>query len=141
MKKSFVKLAMVILTLTASQHAFAYEPIVKCGVSDSAGSTEIDNMYVVRGGQYINQLVIRNKNILNYFISQQAIYSGELNQHGEFVLQNGLGGDNGFYLALNNRYFTLLPEGAGYRLKVQLIGDNRIDLVKTLADFYFEDCK
>lgn len=95
--------------------------------------------------------MIRNTNIIDDFVAKGAIYRGELNDRGEFII-SGLenqGPHNSQISSrhsvtgnLNNRHFSFYRSENGYVLTVQLIGDNRIDLSAPIADFYFtEDCQ
>ena len=128
------------LTL-AVQSASATQPIVICGNEDPAGNTEIDNITVYRGGNPENQLVLRNRNIINDFLSKGAICEGELNSNHEFILM-GLGDNSSVRGNINNRYIEFFADGDGYTLTVRLVGDDHYTLVRTLASFHFSnDCQ
>ena len=133
-------MALVFATLALnSAGAFAgYEPLVVCGNEDQAGNIEMDNITIYRGGTYENQLVLRNQNIIRYFLSTGAVYGDEVNFKGEFIVR-GLGTKQEMTGHINNRFFKFYPEGNGYTLYVgngQAFGNEKI------ATFHFSgDCE
>ncbi len=144
MKSLLTASVLLALALTASAQAFEapQRPLVVCGADDPAGSTEIDNFTVYRGGTYGNQLVLRNHNIIQYFLSRGAIYGNEINAKGEFIVGNGLGSSETLQGQINNRRFYFYPERGGYTLTVT---NDQIITTRTganvIADFHFNDCQ
>ena len=136
-----MKTLITLFAMTLSFSTFAYNatPLVACGNHDSAGNVVVDNLNVYRGGNYENQLVIRNKNILNYFIEKGAIYRGELNDKGEFIAA-GPGGPMSVSGMRSNRTFHFYKEGSAFILKVGVYSNNGNGTYETIiADFYFND--
>ena len=132
----FSKLVLSVVLTLSTVPALAARPLVICGNEDPKGNTELDNLTVVRGGNYENQLVIRNTNIIDDFIKKGAIDRGELNDKGEFIVY-GLGNPpTQIGGSLNNRYFAFYREGNGYTLTARLIAKNGIDLSAPIAPKY-----
>ena len=138
---SFKLAAFTLLFCTSAQ---AYSPMVICGMHNSSGNIEIDNVLVERGGTHRNQLVLRNRDILMDFIQKGALTREEINERGEFVT----GGFNHYssYASIeagsrNGRAWRMIPEGNGYTLSVRVIASDQIHLSEPIASFHFNDCQ
>jgi hypothetical protein len=126
---------------TAAQPAFAYRPLVICGSEDPNGNTEVDNVTVERGGSYRNQLVLRNANIIDDFISKGAIHPEEINERGEFIV-SGIGSPISVNSSRDTRYFSFLTDKHKFTLVVRPVAPDGFHLGAPIADFHYgNDCR
>ncbi len=126
-----------------SPSVFASTPLVICGHEDAAGNAEIKNLQVVRGGTHLNQLILRNRNILQHFMDRGALLTEELNAQGELIISGFQAPGSALSIiggGLNQRVWRLIPEGRGYTLTVRILASDQIHLSEPIAHFYFDQC-
>jgi hypothetical protein len=138
----------IVAILALSLHtvpSFAAYPLVICGGNAGSSAVELDGINVARGGSSYNQLVLRNSEIIEDFVKKQAIYRGELNSKGEFIVSgwgdsNSGSPKNSLSAALNNRHVRFTQNtNSTYTLTVTYTDSNFRAV--TLADFTFNDCR
>ncbi len=121
-----------------------YSPITVCG--DRALTVDVKTVAMQSGpGQpifYVNyyQLVLKNPEVIGYFISRGAIAQYELNSNGEYILELGAEttGSNAYYGVRAGRSITVKIEGGSVALAAYSPAQQGSQL---MAEFDFRDCR
>jgi hypothetical protein len=124
-----MKFMSTFLLCVISCGAFAgWAPITAC-------QTNVLDMAWKNSSPAYYQMVVRDPNILNQFITLGAIAKTDVNERGEFVLELDYSGNNEFYFETENRKYYVWMKNSEMLLEARNGEGQRI------TDWVFRSCE
>ena len=126
----------ILTTLTLNLSAMPYTAVVICGERDLV----LDKGQEGRGGQ-AGQIVLKNQEIINYFLETGAIDNAEINHKGELIVSGVIQNQTTFTKGGNiigKKGFLFKKVENGYFLEVYV---NNYPQYDTVASFTFNNCQ